>query len=252
MLVWAIFDYNNNGTRIRQWAGIRQNYYKIYKIMEESCELESNEVGNSGIINSEVAFSEKLAKTLSYVFDGSFISVPIYIAICLAVAENLADAFAWAMLCILFNVLIPYFYILFLYRKREINDLHIPLKRNRIKPLAVSLASYAAGYLTLHFLKSPLFLKSIFAISITLNIIYIIITFYWKISLHASWIAFVVVTLNVLFGSWMLLLLPLVPIVGWARIKIKRHTLNQVILGAAVASAVAVLVYSYYGFINLM
>jgi membrane-associated phospholipid phosphatase len=69
--------------------------------------------------------------------------------------------------------------------------------------------------------------------------------------MHASYITFVVITFNILLGPWMLLLLPLIPIVGWARIRAKRHTKHQVLTGAGLASVICVLGYYFYGFISL-
>jgi membrane-associated phospholipid phosphatase len=78
-----------------------------------------------------------------------------------------------------------------------------------------------------------------------------VITFYWKISLHTSWITTIVITFNVLLGPWMLLLLPLIPIIGWARVRVKRHTTPQVIMGAGISSIICFLGYYFTGFITL-
>ncbi len=196
-------------------------------------------------------FSVRFARILSYIFDGTFISIPILIAISLIVVEDRTAAIGWASLCLLFGVIIPFLYVYFLFRKRRINDMHIPLKKNRIKPLMIACISYAAGLLALYLLQGPPFLKSIFAISVISTIILTIITYYWKISLHTSYITFVVITFHILFGRWMLPLILLVPTIGWARIKIKKHTIPQVVLGAGISTLTTFTIYYSYGFINL-
>ncbi len=193
----------------------------------------------------------KVARTISYIFDGSFISIPIFLIICLMVVDNKMEAISWAFVCLLFGTVIPYLYVSLLYRKKEINDMHIPKKENRIKPLLVSCVSYTMCFVILYILNGPLFLKSIFAVSVVSTVIFTIITYFWKISLHSSWITFIVITFNILFGRWMLLMIPLIPVIGWARVRIKKHTINQVILGVGISTITSFLIYYNYGFINL-
>jgi len=49
----------------------------------------------------------------------------------------------------------------------------------------------------------------------------------------------------------MLLMILLIPLIGWARVRIKKHTVNQVILGTGVTAIITFLIYYNYGFINL-
>ena len=196
-------------------------------------------------------FMNKTAKILSYIFDGSFISIPIFLVICLMIVESKIAAVGWALLCLLFGIIIPYLYMYFLYKKKRINDMHVPRKEDRIKPLVVSCTSYIICFFMLYALEGPLFLKSIFAISIISTIILTVITYFWKISLHTSWITFIVITFNILFGRWMLLLVPLIPVIGWARVRIKKHTTIQVVLGAGISTVTTFFIYYNYGFINL-
>jgi len=193
----------------------------------------------------------KLARILSYIFDGSIISIPIIIIICLMVEDNRIEAVSWAFICLLFGTAIPFLYIALLYRRKEIDDMHIPEKEDRMKPLLVSVASYAVCFAILYIFNGPLFLKSLLAVSLASAVIFTIITYFWKISLHAGWVTFVVITFNVLFGRWMLIMIPLIPVIGWARVRIKKHTVSQVIFGAGVSTITSFLIYYNYGFIHI-
>jgi membrane-associated phospholipid phosphatase len=192
----------------------------------------------------------KFAKILSYIFDGTLISIPVLIIICLATVDNTIKALGWAFLSLIFGMLIPSLYIHILFRNKVINDLHIPDKEDRIKPLIITVISNIAGFSILYILKAPLFLKAMSLITIILTVILGIITYFWKVSMHAAWITFIVVTFNVLFGRLMLFLLPLIPVVGWARVRIKRHTVSQVVSGFIISLITSFLVYYSYGFIN--
>ena len=195
--------------------------------------------------------SERWAKIISFVFDGSFISIPIFIIICMVLVEDKMAALNWAMLCLLFGMILPFIYVFFLYRKNKILDMHMPDRNNRMKPMIFTLISYITGFTVLYLLKAPFFLRTIFVLSIISTSILTIITLYWKISLHASWITFIVITFNVLLGPWMLMLMPLIPIIGWARVRAKRHTTPQVVMGAGISSIICFLGYHFSGFITL-
>ena len=202
-------------------------------------------------IKPNMSQSEKWAKIISFVFDGSFISIPIFIIICMVLVEDKMAALNWAMLCLLFGMILPFIYVFFLYRKNKILDMHMPDRNNRMKPMIFTLISYITGFTVLYLLKAPFFLRTIFVLSIISTSIFTVITLYWKISLHASWITFIVITFNVLLGPWMLLLMPLIPIIGWARVRAKRHTTPQVVMGAGISSIICFLGYHFSGFITL-
>ena len=194
----------------------------------------------------------KFAKILSYIFDGTIISIPMLVIICLAIVDNITKALGWAFLCLTFAMIIPCLYIHILLRKKVISDLHISNKEDRIKPLIITIISNIIGFFILYILKAPLFLEAIFLIIITSTIILGIITYFWKVSIHTAWITFMVITFNILFGKWMLFLLPLIPTVGWARVKIKKHTVKQVVSGFIISSITAFFTYFYYGFVNFL
>lgn len=194
----------------------------------------------------------KFARTLSYIFDGSYISIPVFIIICLRIVDNVFLALGWAILCLIFATIIPFLYIFILFHKKLVYDIHLPKKENRIKPLIVAIISYIMGFFVLYVLGAPVFLKAIFALSLINAVLLTTITYFWKVSFHTSWITITSISFYILFGRWMLLLLLLIPLIGWARVKIKRHTIMQVVMGAAISAIVALFIFSRYNFLNFM
>lgn len=59
-----------------------------------------------------------------------------------------------------------------------------------------------------------------------------VVSLFWKMSGHASAIACSAVIGVQMLGPAGLLLLPLIPVVGWARVVLGAHTLGQVIAGS--------------------
>src|ERR671933_1666877 len=61
----------------------------------------------------------------------------------------------------------------------------------------------------------------------------------WKISIHGDVVAGAVVIVALVFGSVALSLVPLVLLVGWARVALQDHTPAQALAGAALGALVA-------------
>jgi len=188
----------------------------------------------------------KFAKIVSYIFDGSYISIPAYFIVNFYMLKTWQEVLLWTSLCILFDSIIPYTFILFLYKKKKIKDLHVPNREDRIKPTLVTLVSYLLGFFMFFILKSPVYLKAIFFGSFLTTMVLTIITYFWKISFHTSWITFFCITYYIIFGNWALLLLLFIPLVAWARVKIKRHSVGQVISGVVVTAITAFFGYSLF------
>jgi membrane-associated phospholipid phosphatase len=193
----------------------------------------------------------KFAKAISYIFDGSFISIPAYLIINIFMLERAKEVAVWTSICVLFGSIMPFVFVVFLYKKKLITDLHVPRREDRLKPLLVSNVSYLLGYFVFFILKAPVYLKALFFTSFLTTVLLTIITSFWKISFHTSWITFTSITYYVFFGKWMLFIFLFVPLVAWARVKIKRHTVSQVIAGSLITFITAAFGYSFFGLLNI-
>jgi membrane-associated phospholipid phosphatase len=193
----------------------------------------------------------RFARIISNVFDGTWLSIPVLFAICSAVAGNVIHAIGWALLLILFIVLLPYSYLLRLFRKKELNDLHVPERRQRIKPLLITTVSYIFGLCFFILIGAPKFLICLIMIYLVSTAVFTLITLFWKISFHTSWITAIAVTFYVLFGDWSLFIVPLIPLVAWARIYLHCHTVMQVIMGTVVSAVITLSLYMMFGFLEI-
>lgn len=165
--------------------------------------------------------------------------------------ETAREVAVWTSLCILFGSIMPFIFVVFLYKKKIIADLHVPRREDRLKPLLVSNISYLLGYFVFFIFKAPVYLKALFFTSFLTTVLLTIITSFWKISFHTSWITFTSITYYVFFGKWMLLLFLFVPLVAWARVKIKRHTVGQVITGSLLAFITVSFGFSFFGLLSI-
>lgn len=76
-----------------------------------------------------------------------------------------------------------------------------------------------------------------------------VITFWWKISFHM-----IIATLSILFIIFLwrepqsYLLLSLIPLIGWSRLQLRRHSIKQVIGGTLLAAICSVIVLTFINF----
>ena len=68
----------------------------------------------------------------------------------------------------------------------------------------------------------------------TNTLLVLLITNWWKVSIHTTAISGPLIVFLYQFGSFIFPLLILIPLVGASRLVLKRHTLAQVIAGAAI------------------
>ena len=86
-------------------------------------------------------------------------------------------------------------------------------------------------------------------ILLALLILLLIITRYWKISLHTAFNTGATLVINYLF-NWKLSLLYLtIPLIYWARLKLKRHTVSQLFSGIVVALVIILGGFFLFGLI---
>lgn len=148
-------------------------------------------------------------------------------------APSQDKALLWAAVYILLVCVLPIIYIFQMVQRGKITDIHMKVRQQRFKPFVVSLICTSIAWWTLRFLGAPAVLPLFALVSLIQLALMTLITLVWQISLHAMSIAGAAIATLLLFGTIpALLTLPLVFLVGAARLKLKRHTLAQVIAGA--------------------
>ncbi|WP_162005189.1 phosphatase PAP2 family protein [Dictyobacter vulcani] len=115
-------------------------------------------------------------------------------------------------------------------------------------PFLFGIASSLLGFLVLHLINGQKNLESVLLLVSISGLLMMVITFWWKISMHASALAAAVTALSMVYGRVMLPAFLLVVLVSWSRVKLHRHTLAQVIAGSLVGVALSWLLLKSQGF----
>jgi len=191
----------------------------------------------------------RFAKIISYIFDGSVLVLPVFLAVCFYGKQNPAAIVPSFLTAIIFTALIPYMAVLLLYKAGKVSDLQIPKRKERFFPLLVVNICVIAGFFVLIYMQPEKLLLSVYMIYLLVLPAISLITLFWKISFHASYITLFSIVYLVVFGKWAMLTILLIPLVGWSRIKLKRHTLAQVLGGIAVIGIISLTVFYITGYL---
>ena len=168
-----------------------------------------------------------------------FVLVVVVVFIVAVHSAGVMRGLALGLVAIFFAAGIPYGLVLIGVRRGRLTDHHIALREQRPRMMAIALVSVGAGLLVLFWLDAPHALFALVVAMVAGLAVTLIITSFWKISIHAAVAAGTVASLVILVSPWWLLLAPLVVLTGWARVEIHDHTPVQVVVGAVVGAAVA-------------
>ena len=201
-----------------------------------------------GMIAGEIDFTEEFAEGLSKVFNPFSAGVPLVFIASFHDGTGQSIALVWALFGVTTAILMPGSFLLWQLKRGKISDWHISRREERTTALmtVMWLTSTAVPVIVTHVAQGPRALQALFVTEFCLAIITLLITTFWKISQHAGGIASLSTMLVALVGPAAAPALLLVPLVGWARVRVKAHTPAQVVAGAMLGFVVSSAVFSFY------
>lgn len=131
---------------------------------------------------------------------------------------------------LIFQVLAPLIFIYVSLKLHSITAWDIPQRKQRYSFLIVSLVSYLFSIILIYIYGNKL-IFNLSLINLALSLVTLLITYFYKISLHALTTVSSTIIINFLFGWSLPSLYLIVPLVCWSRLRLKRHTPAQLILG---------------------
>jgi membrane-associated phospholipid phosphatase len=186
----------------------------------------------------------KTASVISNVLSPPAVSAMIGFALAFVAAPFLPALIAGAVHGVLVS-LIPLIYILVMLKRGVITDLHMRNRHERHMPNIIAVGGALLAWAILRAFDAPLTLQRLALLDAILLGILGVINVWWQISAHTAVIFGAVTVCGVVFGLPVALSTsPLALAVPWARLYLKRHTVRQVIAGAALGAMLALLVFS--------
>lgn len=175
------------------------------------------------------------------------VMAPIVLIVFVTVVVAIHAAGMWrglllAAVAVFFAGGLPYGYVLAGVRRGRVGDHHVSRLEERPAIFAMSLASVGFGLVVLHWLGAPRALFALVAAMVCGLAVALLVSMFWKMSIHAACAAGTVAVLMTLVNPWLVVLTPAVALTAWARVTLKDHTVAQVCVGAVVGAVIAAVV----------
>ncbi len=186
-----------------------------------------------------------LARILSEVFAPTALSavMPVTIAIH-STAPNMLAGLGWGLTTMLFSSVIPTGIVWWGVRRGELSDHHIGVREQRRTPMLLGLLSVLVGIAVLVIVGAP---TDVLAMAVVMLVVLFgvgAVNLAWKLSAHTAVAAGSVGVLTLVFGPTLLALALLVAAIGWSRVRLRAHTIAQVLAGTFLGVVLAVLAFT--------
>lgn len=188
--------------------------------------------------------TQRVARLVTELLAPAPIAAALLLAVAWRSAPTLPQRLAWGLVAVLFGSLVPMLYVLGGVRRGKLTDHHLRIREQRPLPLLVGMACVLVGLGPMLAWGAPRDLVALVASMFAGLVVSLLVTLVWKMSLHTGVAAGSLVILVLVFGSAAVALVPVVALIGWARIRLGDHSLTQVAVGAVVGAAVAGAVFS--------
>lgn len=187
----------------------------------------------------------RLARLITEILAPANVGSVVFLLVAWHSTSTILEALRWGLLTVLFTIALPFSFILWGVRRHRFTDHHIRLREQRSQALAVGIASGLVGLTLLVVLGAPRELIALVVAMAAGLVIALLITFFWKMSIHVASVTGATVILVLVFGPTLLVLSPLVALVGWARVELSDHTPAQATGGAVIGALVAATVFEF-------
>ena len=166
-----------------------------------------------------------IARFISFLFNPLFLLFPVPYFLVVRETGDPLYALKWTIFSLFFIVVIGLF-VGYAVRKGYFTDFDVSKREQRpLLFLFVGLVS-VLYFLSLLYLQGPIVLFIILAGILFSTLIFSFINTRIKASIHVATISALIFALSILYSNVFLLLLILIPLVIWSRVRIKRHTMQ--------------------------
>ena len=149
----------------------------------------------------------------------------------------------WGVVAAVFTAALPTLILRFGERRQYWGDRHVRRRQDRIVAAPGVMASVTTGTALLYGLDAPVEVTALVTAMLTVLLALLVITLFWKVSVHSAVASGALTILATVFGPWMLVLAPLVVLIGWSRVRLRCHTVGQVSVGFLIGAAVSAPVF---------
>lgn len=158
-------------------------------------------------------------------------------------SHTVGDTLKWAAVGSVLAALLPFLHLLRKVRRGTVTDRHVRVRAQRPAVIVAFALGATTALVALARLGAPSEMIAVLGAGVAGSAVALAITLVWQISIHVGVVAGIITVFVLLLGPVALALVPLVPLVGWARVELHAHTVAQVVGGALTGSVVSGLAF---------
>lgn len=161
------------------------------------------------------------------------------------ILETLAG-WLWILFVLSLTTLAPVIYIASLSRHGHVTDFDVFIRQQRNKPYIFVGICAAIAISVIIIFNAPWILVFLCIVALIQTLLMFVINRFWKISAHAASSASFSIVAWQLLGPLGLMTFIIVPIIAWSRVKLHRHSIPQVIIGAVTGGAIYFIAFTLF------
>jgi len=183
-----------------------------------------------------------LARIISFIFNPIAIAFFAPFFLVYKTTHDVGTAMHWTMYTLVFLMVLSFCAIIGV-KKKIFTDLDVSKREQRPLMYLMSIVCCAVYLISLFVLHGP-FILYILTIGVIVGVSFLsVINRRIKASIHVAAITSLILPVAVSYGHYYLLLLFLIPLVIWARLKTKRHTLPEIMVGGTIGGILSLSIY---------
>jgi hypothetical protein len=196
--------------------------------------------------------TNRAAKLIADLTNPSVLSVLLLLMIAFLKSHKPSEAAVWMGVIFALYILIPVVYVYLRMqasgiRSKSILVLITFLKKHPKDILILSVVLGIPCLMLLILLKAPAILLAPVAALLAGSIVTALFNTFYRVSYHLTALTILVIMTAHTWGFAYLLLGLIIPLVSWAKFRIREHTILQLVEGMAVATVVCLAVLLYFG-----
>ena len=158
---------------------------------------------------------------------------------------NNPDNYLLFFISIVFTTILPFSTILYYKKKGKISSYEAPIREQRLQLLVISSIYNSIGFVLLNYYDASAIVQGLmFCYAINTAITWII-TRYWKISIHMIGLGGPLIALNLAGYNNSIIMVAIIILVYFSRIKLKAHNHLQLIAGTFLAIILSYIELTY-------
>lgn len=185
---------------------------------------------------------EAIARWVSHVVSPHVVGIVMTALVSIKYSDDPIQTLQWLGVLLPLIVIPPFGYVLWLVYTGSLEDIYMPRRETRARPLTVLMLWLLVCLGLIRYWVAPPVVESFVMVALVLVGVLSVVTLFWKISFHGATISAAATATVMMAGVMALPLMLLVPLVGWSRIRLLRHTPRQVIYGSLVGAFIALIV----------